>query len=690
MFMVKKFVVALSAEAIRRSSGMMHASPSRALGAANCLKAATLMTIPNNLKISTRLSIGFALVLGMFIVLSIISIGKVGVIKSDLTTINDVNSVKQRYAINFRGSVHDRAIALRDVSLVGAEELDAVTANIERLTSLYEASAGPLDAMMAATGDDTERAILASIKATQAKTLPLIQEVTRLRRIGDESGARSVLMHDARPQFVDWLREINQFIDLEEAKNKEVASGARSVADGFSLMTVLICAGALALGGGVAFWSIGSIRPLKRQTEVMGRLAAGDFSAEVPHMMRRDEVGDIARAVQLFKDSGIDRARLQDQASTMQRDQERRLRETEDAFTAANQEQKRIVDILALNLGRLAESNLAVQLNEAVAPEYLQLKEDFNAAVSSLRKAMTSILAATLELRDGSIEISTASEDLSRRTERQAASLEETAAALDKITVTVKRSAEGARQASSAASGARVDAVRSGEVMRDAIAAMGEIEQSSGKITSIIGVIDEIAFQTNLLALNAGVEAARAGEAGRGFAVVAQEVRGLAQRSAEAAKEIKALIASSSAQVERGAKLVTDTGQALNDIVSRVTQIDTLISEIAQSSQEQAGSLNQVNTAINQMDQVTQQNAAMVEETSAAAASLRDKASELAGQVQHFDTGTVSAAVRSRPEPAQAGRHVPARNPVAQAQRKVAAFARRPTGGAPAEAWEVF
>ncbi len=644
----------------------------------------------SNLKISSRLIIGFSLVLTMFIVLSFISIRKVEAIKSDLNMINDVNSVKQRYAINFRGSVHDRAIALRDITLVGADELDMVTGNIKRLTNLYDDSAGPLDAMMTATGDDTERMILASIKSTQAKTLPLILEVTRLRQTGDEAGAQSVLMHDARPQFVDWLREINQFIDLEEAKNKEVASSARSVADGFSLMTVLICAGALTMGSGVAFWSIGSIRPLKRQTEVMGRLAAGDFSAEVPHMKRSDEVGDIARAVQLFKDSGIDRARLQDQASTMQRDQERRLRDTEAAFNTANEEQKRIVDILALNLGRLADSNLSVQLDEAVAPEYLQLKEDFNAAVSSLRDAMMSILAATIDLRNGSIEISTASDDLSRRTEQQAASLEKTAATLDEITVTVKRSAEGAGQASVVASTARIDAIRSGDVMRDAIAAMSEIEQSSGKITSIISVIDEIAFQTNLLALNAGVEAARAGDAGRGFAVVAQEVRGLAQRSAEAAKEIKALIASSSAQVGRGAKLVTDTGQALSDIVSRVTQIDALISDIAQSSQEQAASLNQVNTAINQMDQVTQQNAAMVEQTSAAAASLRGKASELADLVQRFNTGSAPASVRGRPELALPGHHAPVRNPVAQAQRKIAAFGRRPAGGATAEAWDEF
>ncbi|MBI1197565.1 MAG: chemotaxis protein, partial [Phenylobacterium sp.] len=219
-------------------------------------------------------------------------------------------------------------------------------------------------------------------------------------------------------------------------------------------------------------------------------------------------------------------------------------------------------------------------------------------------------------------------------------------AALDEITATVKRSAEGAKEASNVASGARDQAERSGEVVREAVAAMGDIQASSGKISNIIGVIDEIAFQTNLLALNAGVEAARAGEAGKGFAVVAQEVRALAQRSAEAAKEIKTLISSSGTQVDRGVKLVTDTGKALEAIVERVASIDGLVSEIARAASEQATGLAEVNTAVNQMDQVTQQNAAMVEEATAASAQLKREAVELADLVAKFDVG--GAAVQPR------------------------------------------
>ena len=299
-------------------------------------------------------------------------------------------------------------------------------------------------------------------------------------------------------------------------------------------------------------------------------------------------------------------------------------------------------------LSKLSDGDLTVRLGDDFPAEYRQLGEDFNAAVSRLESVVGEIANHASTMHTGAAEISQAADDLSRRTEQQAASLEETAAALDEITATVKRTAEGAHRAGASVTTAREEAERSGDVVNRAVAAMGDIERSAGQISQIIGVIDEIAFQTNLLALNAGVEAARAGDAGRGFAVVASEVRALAQRSAEAAKEIKVLISASTAQVASGVNLVGQTGEALQRIVSRVAEIDERVAEIAASAQEQAGALQEVNTAINQMDQVTQQNAAMVEQTTAASHSLRQQAESLSGSVGQFRLAPPETASRLR------------------------------------------
>ena len=301
--------------------------------------------------------------------------------------------------------------------------------------------------------------------------------------------------------------------------------------------------------------------------------------------------------------------------------------------------QSGLVEVLAANLSKLSSGDLTARIDQDMSGAHGRVKDDFNSAVDSLRQTLGQVLQSVSGLRGGSDEISSASDDLSRRTEQQAASLEETAAALDEITATVKRSAEGARQASTVAGEARGETDRSGVVVREAITAMDGIRKSSDQISDIIGVIDEIAFQTNLLALNAGVEAARAGDSGRGFAVVASEVRALAQRSAEAAKQIKTLISASAAEVAQGVKLVAEAGTALGAIAGKVSEMDALVAEIAASSQEQSSGLSQVNQAVNQMDQVTQQNAAMVEQTTAAAANLKTEAEGLAQLVGRFQTG---------------------------------------------------
>ena len=310
----------------------------------------------------------------------------------------------------------------------------------------------------------------------------------------------------------------------------------------------------------------------------------------------------------------------------------------EEARAAAEREQADVVASLATALNALAAGDLTARFEGDVVERYKALQDDFNGAMLSLEGTMQTVAESSGSIRTGTDEIVQASDDLSRRTEQQAASLEQSAAALEEITATVKRTASGAERVHEAVSATKAEADRSSDIARETIAAMNEIEASSQQVNQIIGVIDEIAFQTNLLALNAGVEAARAGDAGRGFAVVAAEVRALAQRSAEAAKEIKALISTSANQVASGVRLVRQTEEALQRIADSVVDVLSSMTEIAAATNEQSSGLNEVNLAINQMDQVTQQNAAMVEEVAAATHALQGETEALTHHVGRFRT----------------------------------------------------
>ncbi|MFN3856198.1 MAG: PAS domain-containing methyl-accepting chemotaxis protein [Caulobacter sp.] len=314
---------------------------------------------------------------------------------------------------------------------------------------------------------------------------------------------------------------------------------------------------------------------------------------------------------------------------------------------AAREVQGRVVQALGAALSRLAAGDLSSRLPADFPSDYRQLHHDFDSAVAELERVVGAIVEAGQAIGGQAQHISHAADELSQRSERQAASLEETAAALNQITATVRRTADGSREAQGVVERACGNARSSGEVVDEAIAAMQRIEASARQIGQIVGVIDEIAFQTNLLALNAGVEAARAGDAGRGFAVVAQEVRALAQRSAEAAREIRTLIAESSREVGDGVALVGRTGEALRQIVEEVGDITRLVGEIAASAGEQSLGLSEVNISINEMDRLTQQNAAMVDQSTAAGHALVEQAGELARLTDHFQLGTGEAVRRA-------------------------------------------
>ena len=516
----------------------------------------------SRMTIGTRLALGFGAVLALMMLLTALAVSRVGTIDATLNRINDVNNVKQRHAINFRGSVHDRAIALRDVVLAGdAAAARPALAQIEQLAANYAQAGVALDAMFGARTDilPEERAALAAIKDNERQAQPLIAQVIALRMAGDSDAAHTLLAQQAAPAFVAWLAGVNRLIDLEERLNKESAAEARALTGSFFAWMLVLCAIAVAAGA-LAAWYIS--RSLLRQlggqpgyaAHIVGRIAAGELDVRI-----RTAPGD--RSSLLYAMQGM--------------------------------------------------------------------RDSLVGIVSQVR-------AGTLAIANASTEIAAGNHDLAQRTERQARTLMDTAASMEELTGTVRQNADNARQANVLAESASQVAVRGGAVVSQVVETMASINDSSKQIVDIIGVIDTIAFQTNILALNAAVEAARAGEQGRGFAVVATEVRNLAQRSAAAAKEIKALIGSSVERVDAGARLVDAAGSTMDEIVSSVKRVTDIMAEISAASAEQSAGIGQVNLAIGLMDEATRQNATLVEQAEAAADAMQDEAAALAKLVSVF------------------------------------------------------
>ncbi len=519
--------------------------------------------------------------------------------------------------------------------------------------------------------------------------------------------------------------EIDAVVNADKTELQALSS---SLASFQQLMLILISgvtfvAVAIGVGFGIHIGVNHLSRPIRNVTAAMKRVAEGDFSAEVPYNGRPDEIGEMAATVEVFKQNGLAVQRLNAQEAAMRAksDDLQSGMSVVVASAAAGDFSKRIEkDYQDANLNQfaanindllssvdsgvsetrrviasLASGDLTQSMRGEFRGAFAELKTNVNTTFDRLRQTMMEVRGKTDTINGSTYELTSATNDLAKRTEQQAAALEETSAALDQITVVVRGSSERAQEASRMVSEAKESAAQSAIVVSDAVEAMGRIEQASREISQIINVIDEIAFQTNLLALNAGVEAARAGEAGKGFAVVAQEVRELAQRSANAAKDIKALITKSGQEVAGGVSLVQRTGESLAEIETRVLQINGHIHSIASAAKEQSTGLAEVATAMNQMDQVTQQNAAMVEETSAATHKLSAEADNLAALVARFRTGEGHAQA-SPATVARATQHKPVSSPARQMVGTVArAFGggRAATARAPvqeSESWEEF
>ena len=535
-----------------------------------------------------------------------------------LPSVQKAQDIALDYA-NLRVAYRDHIISTTPEAKVAVEK------KIEAETALLQAD---IEAYLPLITSDHERETIEAAKKATSDLLPLVPVLEELSKKNDVDASTKYLEETMVPVGRRIIDAANDLVKVnKEGGAKSVATSEAVYASTLTMTYVIAAAVGAALLAAIAFVMQGVARPIDAITKSMQVLAAGDTTVEVPFAGRADEVGTMAAAVQVFKDAAISKKRLEDDAvAARQQAEVNRIADQERAEADAAERLATATSGLANGLRRLASGDISFQITEIFAPDFEPLRADFNTSVRQLRETLSAIADSVSSIDNGSNEISNGANDLSKRTEQQAASLEETAAALDQITANVSSSSKRADEARSVATQANSSAAKSGEVVAQAVSAMSRIEDSSKKISNIIGVIDEIAFQTNLLALNAGVEAARAGDAGRGFAVVAQEVRELAQRSASAAKEIKGLIQTSTTEVATGVKLVSETGSALKTIEDYIVSINKHMDAIATSAREQSLGLAEVNTAVNQMDQTTQQNAAMVEETTAASSALANDA----------------------------------------------------------------
>ena len=537
------------------------------------------------------------------------------IIEDRVAPMRDLKIVADKYAVDIVDASHKA----RNGNITVAQAADTVRRGSATLHERWKAYS-----LTEINGE--EKTLAQRAEADMRRADQRVAELQAILNRGDEA-ALDGFVRTKLYQSIDPVSEsIAKLVDLQLKIAERTGTDASADAQAKRAMMIALIVTALAvLGASLHIISGKVIAPLRRLAGALPALVTQGGAVEMPHLDQKDEIGEIARAVDDFRRAVI-------------------ANEQEKTLVVA-----RVTDALAAGLASLAQGDLTSQIDGEFPPSYATVRADFNKAALSLHDALAQVAQAAAGISSGTGDIRQASDDLSQRTEQQAASLEETAAAMDEITATVRSTAGHATSANDAVRGATLEAERSGDVVRRAVEAMGGIERSSSEISEIISVIDGIAFQTNLLALNAGVEAARAGDAGKGFAVVASEVRALAQRSAEAAKDVKTRINSSSVQVNAGVELVADAGAALGRIVSKINEISGLVSTIAASAEQQSTGLQQINTAVSEMDGVTQQNAAMVEQATAAARSLAHEVEGMMGQIGRFRLRAIPSAAPASP-----------------------------------------
>lgn len=569
------------------------------------------------------------------------------------------NAHKQFMLVNLHTAKYVLAHKEDEGNLVKAE-LAALSGQLQEVSKSMRLQAAQYGNGLTTLKSATET--LETFNKDYLKLFDLVHEIDRLR---------IATLDKAGKEISGWAEQIKESAVEEEQKLIAEVNAQAHFVEWIILGVVLF---SFCIAAALAFWFGNTFsRDLRAVANPLRKMSKGDLKFEFVAKERADEIGDMMRAVGVFLEGAKENDRMRAENKAERLAAEKKEKERQRAIQEG-------VNAIGEGLSRVADGDLTTRVQAELPAEYAKLKEDFNKAIASLEETVGSVAGSSESISSGTTQISVASDDLSRRTEHQAATLEQTAAAVAEITQSVAKSSEGAERAREVVSNSKHEAEKGGEVVNRAIEAMSDIEKSSQEIGDIIGVIDEIAFQTNLLALNAGVEAARAGDAGRGFAVVASEVRALAQRSATAARQIKDLISTSTGQVDQGVKLVRESGEALEHIVSGVKEINDVVSEIATGAQEQAGSLQEVNTAVNQLDKVTQENAAMVEEATAATRTLASQTKDLTHLVSRFRATKSSAppavaaasksTVESFPAPKPVSKPAPAPAPARKAAPK--------------------